>query len=337
MIVNSRISSKEEIRVKATASVVKGIALAVLLGSIAAIGAVLLGIGSFASMGALPLAVIVVGTLISAALSILTARSACIGMQVAELEGYDPEEIPKIKLCKPAASALEAEFHPDLCQFIDKGNKENFPDYQSSVHPHFEDDCVRDRSKLSIGVLTFNEMFPEEFAQIEGLKESCACLQEKANESGDKSIQEQADTESKALETCISDLRNKMIQKLTDVVTEKLGANSPLLTPISLALCQDLGIMLNKQMEQLSSDEFNGRIALRGTDPKISYTYALEFPQDEAAVAKITVQGSGYYPYFFLEEKEYRLETPCFYRGKMYISIDSAGGTSIESTVHLDC
>jgi hypothetical protein len=320
-IANPVFSSKEEVRANDIDPVVMGVALAVLLGSIAVIGAILLGIGSFASMGTLPLVVILTGAIISTAASILIAR---IEIQLAKLKEYDPEEIPEIKLGALAALTLKGEFHFDLCKF------------QGAIHPHFERDCVRDRSKLSIGVLTFNEMFPEEFAQIEKLKESCACLQKKAKASGDESIQEQADTTSKSLEACDSDLRKKMIQKLTDVVTEKLGANSPLLTPISLALCQDSGNMLNDQMKELFLRDFNMRLTPRGTDPKISYTYALEFPQDEAAVVRITVKGQKYFHSIFQERNEYRVEPPCSYRGEMYISIDSAGKTSIEKAVYFD-
>ena len=169
------------------------------------------------------------------------------------------------------------------------------------------------------------------------LEQERANLQEKANESEDEAIQAQADLAEEAFEATRADLREKMMEKLTRIVAEKFGEQSPLLAPISLALCQDMGILLKNNMQKLALEKYEGELTLSGTDPKIVYTYALELPEEGAVAAKITVEASGKFHLFTPkgEQVPRELAAPCFFEGTAIISIDHEGKALIESSVDL--
>ena len=278
----------------------KEIAIAILFGVAALAGAAVLTVGTVATFGTLPFFLILGATAVSAIVSAVSIYLAARGEQ-------------------------------DLCAYFDQGTKDKRSYVERGamkLHPQFVKDCVCDRSRGTIDGMSFAERFPDEHAKMAELKQAA--------------LQYQDDPDRlEAIEIAESSLKasyqEKIIDEFARIVSEKLGENSPAISSISAAFCQNSEILLNNEIRRLGEIEYDGQLTNSGLKPKNEFKYSLELPSDGKLAAKITVVSNGEFSSLVRSKGGdiVELEPPCGYKATATIVIDLKGRSTVETDVQL--
>ncbi len=301
------------------------IAGAIFLGALAIVGAALLAAGTVATFGILPFALVIAATVISGIGSMILAISAAKNKDVTPVENADvPYVLPN------PVSDFSATNIPDLCALVEAEHPALKAYEKTDIHPNFARDCVRDRERVKVEGKTFAEHFPVESELVKKLKEVKADLES-------RDVDElEMDLANLDLETAEEDLQNKILAKLTQVISAKLGENSPLTAAITVAISQNMGSVLNSQMQLLAGKEYGGAMLRRFDDPQISNTYSLEFQNYGASAVVVRVASKGEFSLLSKENEAPReLSMPCSYEGSGSIFIAKTGEARMISQVDL--
>jgi len=354
---SSSISMLSEIPEGMSASKVKKIALAIFPGVLAILGSILLGIGTIASLGTLPLALVIGATIITGIASIILGimanrdKSVRVHQEPNSLPipiAYEEEVIGELKLMGTILAARnESPFDARDESYLEK-TIVRLPLFELDpvsvqVHKRFFKDLFQNRARVSIDGKTFEQMFLKENEKLESLEKIRTSLEEEVNAilpEIDDDLDFLLDQAEQGCETYKSEFSEKVGQEFMNLTYKKLGHCEKLIAPISAALSQYVASDLNHKMMQLSSENFKGTLQPRKDLKSKGPVYSLEFPKDSKIAAKITITDHAEFDEIVdgckrskltLDEKEASIK----YAGKATVTVDVNGESIVETFVKL--
>jgi hypothetical protein len=300
-----------------TSSKVKKYVEVFFLACLVAMGLTLLCIGTVGSFGSLPFILLAVATVVAFIAQVVVVRS----------------------ILKKSESGPDVQECDDLCKFIDTGSRDcrKYDEFEGrSIHYQFGRDCVRDRHKEFIDGTSSAERFPEENAQYTALTEEYNRLLAHPDLSESEEILGQLEEVEGRVGVMRVEFRNKLLAHLVQVTDQALGEKTPLITPISAVMNQNVEILLNTEMQKISQKRYGGMLMNNGLESKIDQRHTLEFLRSGKVAARITVEAEGTFDKLNRKGEFVDLDPPCKYTGTMTIDIDHAGHARIETQISLN-